>query len=188
MQQTEDVMRRCAIILLTFVCMLCLTTLALGQNIGIQGIGGRLGFVLPEDPIASTIGLGVHADLGTITKDFHLSAFGDFWRKSYDHAFGEWSLTQIGLGATAKYLFQIQSLIQPYAGAGLGFTIGHSSGESDYTGDEHSEWDFDLGMHLAGGAEYPFSSTLRGCAELNYHINGADYLGIWFGVTYMLPK
>lgn len=171
----------------SFVCILCLATLATGQDIELQGIGGRLGFVLPEDPIESTIGFGVQADLGTIIKDFHLTAFGDFFKKSYDHAFGKWRLTQIGLGATAKYLFQVHSSVQPYAGAGLGFTIGHSSWEP-HPGPKHSEWDFDLGMHLAGGGEYPFSSNLRGCAELKYHINGADYLGIWCGVTYMLPK
>ena len=60
--------------------VLFVANLSYGQaNIGFKGIGGKVGLVMPEDPIESTFGLGVVANLGTITPDIHLDAFIDFW-------------------------------------------------------------------------------------------------------------
>lgn len=176
-------MRRFIAVVSSCLFMFSGSTMALGQaDIAFKGIGGRLGFVMPESNIGNTIGFGIQADLGTITRDIHLGALADFWTKSYDHGDAESSLTQIVLGATARYLFEIRTKVIPYAGGGLGFTIGHSSG------DEHSDSDFDLGLHLLGGVEYSLSRSLKGLAELKYHIDGADYLGIWIGVTCLLAK
>ena len=154
---------------------------------------------MPEDPIESTFGLGIQADLGTVAKDVHLSALLDFWKKSYDEevvvpgftaASGEASFTEIVIGATAKYFFQTASQIEPYAGAGLGFTIGRSKWEATYQGVKHegSHSDTDLGFHLLGGVEYPLSPTVNGIAEAKYHLDGADYFGIYVGVMYLLGK
>lgn len=162
-----------------------------GSNIGLYSIGGKIGLVMPEDPIESTFGLGVHADLGQITKDIHLSALIDYWRKSYDsgtplYGKAEWNWTEIIIGATAKYFFKTKSIIEPYAGGGLGLTIGRSKWETENYDDSASDTDF--GLHFVGGLEYPLSPTMKGIAEAKYHVNGADYFGIFAGITFLLGK
>ena len=115
------------------ILVLMTATLSFGQaDIGLKAIGGKVGFVMPEDPIDSTIGFGLVADLGTITDAIHLDAFVEYWGKSYDVGYYEWSYSHITIGATAKYYFEMDSEFKPYAGGGLGFIIGSSDGK--YTG------------------------------------------------------
>lgn len=179
-------MKKFATVVSSCLFMLCFSTIASGQaDIGFKGIGGRLGFVMPESDIGNTMGMGVQADLGTITKDVHLGALVDYWTKAYDGAGGD--LTEIVIAATAKYFFKMDSKFEPYAGGGLGFTYGRSSWESGEI-HEGSASDTDIGFHVVGGVEYPLSPNLKGLAELTYHIDGADYLGIFAGVTYLLAK
>ena len=176
--------------------VLALSKLSFAQtNITLNGVGGHLGYVMPEDPIENTIGFGAQADLGTITESICLAAFLDFWSKSYDagsmYGEAEWSWTEIVIGASAKYFFPSQSQFKPYAGGGLNFTIGRSKWEyTDYLGHkyEDSDSDTDIGAHIFGGVEYLLSPNLNGYAELKYHTDGADYFGIFAGVTYLLAK
>ena len=178
------------------VCLFlfCLSTIVLGQAaFGLKGVGGHLGYVIPEDPIENTIGFGAQADLGTITKDVHLTALLQIWSKSYKAgvpSYGEADWTEIVIGASAKYFFEVKSAVKPYIGGGLNFTIGRSKWEFSYLGYKYEESDSetDLGLHILGGAEYPLSPELTGFAELLYHLNGADYFGIFIGVTYSLIK
>lgn len=189
-------MRTLLVSMVLFVLNLSLGSVAIAQSgIGFYGIGGKLGLIMPEDPIESTFGLGIHADLGQITKDIHLSALIDYWSKSYDsgtplYGTAEWSWTEIVLGATAKYFFKTTSKIEPYAGAGLGLTIGRSKWEASYMGVDYDDSvsDTNLGLHFVGGLEYPLSPTMKGIAEAKYHLNGADYFGIYGGVTFLLGK
>ncbi len=174
-----------AVILLAVSLVPCVYA---GADIGLYGLGGRIGLVMPEDPIESTFGLGVQADLGTITKDIHLGAFIDYWGKSYDTGVdSDVSFSLFVFGATAKYFFQTQSKFEPYAGAGLGFAYGRSEFDSDYLGDASGS-DTDLGFHLLGGFEYPLSSSMKGLVEAKYHLDGVDYLGIYAGITFPLGK
>jgi len=167
------------------------------SDIGLYGIGGKLGFVMPEDPIDNTFGLGIHADLGTFTKDIHFGALIDYWSKSYDLGHDlDGSLSEIVLGANAKYFFQTPSQVEPYAGGGLGLAIGKGEAEwrDPITGDIHKESNSEsgLGLMFLGGLEYPFSPTLTGLAELKYFVSLsdeiADYLGFFVGITYPLGK
>lgn len=180
------------------VCLFafCLSTTVLGQvAFGLRGVGGRLGYVMPEDPIENTIGFGAQADLGTITKDLYLAALLEIWSRSYKaeappYGKAEWRWTEIVMGASAKYFFKVESEFKPYLGGGLNFTISRSKWEISLLGYkyEDSESETDIGLHVLGGAKYPLSPELTGFAELIYHLNGADYLGIFVGVTYSLIK
>ena len=70
---------------LVSLLVLLMATISFAQaDIGFKAVGGKVSFVMPEDPIESTIGLGAVADLGTITDAIHLDAFAEYWGKSYD--------------------------------------------------------------------------------------------------------
>ena len=179
--------------LLVVGIILTFATSAFAGDIGLKGIGGRLGYVMPEDPIDATFGFGVQADLGQFTPDIKFAAFIDYWSKGYDEAYYEWSWTTIAFGATAKYEVAMEGNIVPYFGGGVGLNYGKWSGEykgpaSPYiteTDQDESEIDFDF--HFLGGGKMPLSPTMDGILELKYVISGnADYFGIWGGVVFKL--
>ena len=172
-----------------------MATMAFAQaDIGLKAVGGKVSFVMPEDPIESTIGLGVAADLGTITDAIHLAAFVEYWGKSYDVGYSDISFSEITIGATAKYYFEMDSQFKPYAGAGLGFIIGTSSWEYTgpnygYTGEtDGSDSDTDIGFHFVGGADYELSDSMTGFAEVKYAMNGIDVFSISAGVLFKLGQ
>jgi opacity protein-like surface antigen len=183
------------------IAVLFVANLSYGQaNIGFKGIGGKVGLVMPEDPIESTFGLGVVANLGTITPDIHLDAFIDFWSKSYDSGTGlgytaEWSITEIVIGAAAKYYFPMEgSKFKPFAGGGLGLVYGKSKWEASGTnvgligGGSFSSSDTEIGFRILGGADLELSPGLSGFAEAAYHIGGIDFFGISVGIIKMLGE
>ena len=163
------------------------------SDIGLKSIGGKLGFVMPEDPIDNTFGLGVVADLGTITPAIALQAHVEYWGKSYDVGYYEWTFSEIIIGATAKYYFPTQGIMKFYGGGGLDFIIGNSSGEYTgtnpyYTNTDVSDSDTDIGFHFCGGGEYPLSETMTGFAELKYTVDGADFFSIFAGVKFKMGQ
>lgn len=187
--------------LVTFTLLVTLVSLpaftVAASNIGLQAVGGRIGYIMPEGDIEDTIGLGLNADLGTLAENITLHGYLDYWGKSYKITNYEWNWSVISLAAIAKYHFNAgESQFKPYAGAGLGLNFNHWS--SDYTGPdfggifnpddfEASDTDTDLGIHLLGGAAYQLSEKMDGFAELKYTIAGnADYLGLWVGISYKL--
>ncbi len=159
-------------------------------QLGFNGIGGKLGFVMPEDPIDNTIGFGAVAAVGKVSV-VDVYGYLDYWSKGYDEgAYWEWSWSVISLAAIGKYSFDSKSDFKPYVGAGLGFDI--SRWKSEYTGPNLGyDWDtsdseLDLAIHLLGGASYKLSPELDGFAEAKYTSGGIDYLGIYVGVIYKL--
>ena len=183
--------------LLTIVAVVMIFNFAYSQtDINLKAVGGKVGFVMPEDPIDNTLGFGVTADLGTIMPQIHLGGFFEFWSKSYDVNLGfgkqEWSWSEFILGGTARYFFPMEGELKPYAGAGLAFIIGRFSW--DYSGPAYggatddSDSEIDIGVHISGGIEYILSDTMTGFAEAKYTIDGADYFGIFVGAQYKLKK
>lgn len=180
-------------LMLVMGALLGSTALFAQSGIGLYGIGARLGYIMPEDPIESTLGFGAHVDLGTIMPNLTLHGYVDYWSKSYDELdYVESSFSLLGITAVAKYHFNVAGNIKPYAGGGLGLNIG--SAEAKYTGpysdlvgnSESSSSDSELGLNLVGGAAMELSPTLDGFAEARYNTGGVDYLGLYIGVTYKL--
>ncbi len=186
--------------LLILAMMLMFSTLFAQSDIGFKGVGGHVGFVMPEDPIDNTFGFGLDADLGPLMPNLRLGLFLDYWSKSYEESIGgvpgyssgsSWEVTfsMLNIGANAKYLFPVEGNIQPYAGGALGLGIASASVESksefgDYS-DDDSESDISIGF--LGGASMPVSPTMAGFLEARYTIVGdGDYLGIFGGILYKL--
>ena len=173
--------------------VILMATISFAQvDIGLKAVGGKIGFIMPEDPIDNTLGFGAVADLGTITDAINLAAFVEYWGKSYTVGYSETTFSSITIGATAKYYFEMDSQFKPYAGAGLGFIIGTSSWK--YTGPTYgysgaskgSDSSTDIGFHICGGADYPLSDTMTGFAEVKYSIDGFDSFSIFAGVKFLM--
>ncbi|OQX95729.1 hypothetical protein B6I21_03930 [candidate division KSB1 bacterium 4572_119] len=179
---------------LGIVTLLILVTasLSFGQaDIGLKMLGGKVGYIMP-DGIDDAIGFGVVAELGSITPAIHLDAFIDYWGKKYDSYDYEISFSEIVIGATGKYKFETSGQFQPYAGGGLAFIIAKSKGEYTgpntewYTGTDTESSDTELGFHFCGGADYPFSDSMIGFAEVRYVMSDGDYFGIYAGVKFQM--
>lgn len=170
---------------------------------GFMGIGGKLGYVKPEDPIDGTFGLGVVVNLGTIVPAVRLEGNVDYWSKSYDahymgYAGAEWTYSDLMIGATAKYMIPTQGTVAPYAGGGVAMHIFSYEWKYDYEYYDyiHDQWvtdsgddsdsETDIGVHAVGGVEMTLSPNLTGSIEGRYAIADPDHFGAFFIVTYML--
>ncbi|HDQ46204.1 MAG TPA: porin family protein [bacterium] len=178
---------------LTIVIAVLLSVSLFAQTqIGLNGVGGKIGYVDPEGGIESTIGFGVVADLGTITPKIAFEADIFYWGKSYDFGFGsDVKFSSFTISALGKYLFaESKEQLRPYAGAGLGLAIGKSKVEytDPWTGSKASESDSDsdIVIHLCGGTKYRLSPQLDGFAELRYTLGDLDVLSILVGAIYSL--
>jgi hypothetical protein len=178
------------------LCLMMMWSASLfGQmDIKLNGIGGHVGYVIPEGAIENTIAIGAQADLGKITEKIFLGAFVDYWGKSYDAGIGlgstaEWSWSEIVIGPLAKYYFSKQSKFQFYTGGGLGLAIGNWKWKYDdpYLGhQESSDSKTEIAIYFVAGAEQKLSQKMIGYLEAKYHTGGADYIGIFAGVTFLL--
>jgi opacity protein-like surface antigen len=186
-------MKNVALVLLVVALLVAAPVMA-KSDIGLKAVGARVGYIMPEDPIESTLGFGAHADLGTLMPNLTLHGYLDYWSKSYDEGtYWEASYSVIGISAIAKYHFEMDGNIKPYAGGGLGFNIG--TAKAEYTGPTYgydlgdtdaSESNTDLGLTLVGGAAMELSPSMDGFVELRYSTDGADYFGIYAGISYKL--
>ena len=193
-------MSRSMKVVLIMLVVLSTVSLVYGQaNIGFKGIGGKVGYAFPEDPLESTISFGAVVDLGTIIPALNIGAFVDYWANSYDAGtFASWGWTEINLGPFAKYYFPMDnSKFKPFAGGGLAFTFGKAKWETtDYnpftgqviSGNEVSESETHVGFRLLGGADYELSPGLNGYVEVLYNISHVDYFGIYVGVVKVLGQ
>ncbi len=179
----------------TVVILFILASAVYGQaNIGLMGVGAKVGYLDPEGDENSTFGFGGVADLGTIMPNVGLEAELLYWSKSYDEHGLDFSVSSISVAAIAKYYFKPEGeQLRPFAGGGLGFNraSAKSEFENPLTGhtekDTHS--DTDLAIHIAGGAKYALSPQLDGIGEFRYVMAGDwDYWGIFAGVIYRLNQ
>ncbi len=183
-----------SVLLSALLVLMLMATASAQLDFGLKGIGGKLGYIMPDGNIDNAIGLGAVADLGTF-KMISLAAYLDYWGKNYSEtSYWDFTWSVISIAAIGKYYFPMEGSLKPYAGAGLGFDI--SSWKSEYKGpptaygfdinSEASDSSFDLALHILGGASYALSPTLDGFAEAKYTTGHVDYFGIYVGVIYKL--
>jgi opacity protein-like surface antigen len=162
---------------------------ALAQSdIGFKRGGVAVGYVSPED-LDGTFGIGVFADLGTITPEIALEPRIDYWSTS-EEAFGsEVSIRDIAVGARAKYFFQTSNpKLRPFAGAGLGLHFLNAEvsvsvpGFPTITEEESST---KLGLDFGGGISTPLSPQVDLLGELWYGIvSDASQFSLRAGLSY----
>jgi opacity protein-like surface antigen len=163
------------------------------SDLGFKSLGVRVGFIMPEDPIESTVGFGAQANFGTIATNIALDGFVEYWSKKYDLGFGyDATFSEFVLGAMLKYYFPMESSIKPYAGAGLAMHFGTAKTEyaNPFGGGtvSASASNSDIGIPLVGGVDLSLSPQLNGFAELKYAVTDLSYFGIFVGVNYLFGK
>lgn len=181
------------ILLPVLIYLMSVSLVAAQTNIGFMGIGGKLGYVKPED-IDGTFGLGFLVDLGTITPLLRLEGNVDYWSKSYDDDFrdldADWKYSDLSFGATTKYFFPTQGNVNPYAGGGLAIHIFSRKWESEEAhpvrGRDWDDSETDIGFHMVGGIETDLSPQMKGAGEFRYTIADPNNWGIFCLITYLL--
>jgi opacity protein-like surface antigen len=155
------------------------------SNIGIMGVGGKLGFVNPEE-VSAVIGFGALVDLGTITPDIVLEGNLDYWSKSKGSGAAETSFRDLILGGTAKYIFKGSNpKLRPFASGGVAFHFF----KFDAPGDLLDDSDIKIGIHLGGGLFYALSPQIDLLADGRYSIvSDVSQLAIQGGIVYKLKK
>jgi len=194
-------MKRTVLVMTVMVLAGLLFVNAASAKIGFMGIGGRVGYVKPEDPIDGTFGVGVVADLGTIVPALGLEAAVDYWSKSYDDSFmgsdAEWTYNDIIISATAKYMIPTQGSVMPYVGGGLAvhmfsweWTCSYSyNGYFDELVEETcDDSKTEFGFHAVGGIKTALSPNLHGGIEGRYAITEVDHFGIFALITYVVGQ
>lgn len=180
--------------LLVLVLCLAVTVVFAETNIGLNGIGARLGYVMPEGDVDNTIAFGATADLGQLSPDIDLEANVTYWSIGEKIGGFDWSWSSFLIDAVAKYKIKMDnSDLKPYVGGGLGlhFATVKYDWVDPWTGNKTDESDSetDIAIILAGGAKKTFSETIDGFAEIRYTIAGdLDTFGIFVGAIYKLNK
>ncbi|MFC1682915.1 outer membrane protein [Candidatus Zixiibacteriota bacterium] len=195
-------MRRALFVTLASAIICLLLAGAASAGIAFAGIGGRVGYVKPEDPIEGTFGVGVVANLGTIVPALRLEGSVDYWAKSYNAAFmahdAEWKYSDIIIGATAKYMIPTQGSVTPFVGGGLGVHVFNWEYSYDYEWDDPygyldeecsdscSDSKTEVGFHGVGGVEAKLSPNVTGGVEVRYAVSEVNHLGVFGTITYNL--
>lgn len=163
-------------LLFTLVACTLATGSAVAQSdLGLKNLGVAVGFVSPED-LGGTFSLGVFADHGTIAPRIGLESRIDYWSASEETFGNEVKVSDIALGARAKYFFPVANpSIRPFAGGGLALHFVHAEvtipaqfGFPEMTADDSET---KLGLDLGGGLAMPVNPRW-------------DFLGeLWYGIV-----
>lgn len=177
-------MKRFALVIsFVFFGLMIFSGFSSAANIGFNGIGGKIGLVMPEDPIDNTLGFGVLVDLGTIIPNLKLEGCVDYWGKSYDESlFGssyESSLSVINIGPTAKYHFPVGSF-SAFAGGGVVLAYSRASWDVEgvdeaFLGGDTSDSDTDIDIPVVGGITMAIGSGMDFIAEARYLLDAETF-------------
>jgi hypothetical protein len=173
------------------LCLIAGSAVFAASNIGLKGVGAKIGLVGPEGGIGSTIGFGGVVDLGWLTPQIGFEADVLYWSKSYNSGWYsdtyDVSYSQFSINALAKYYFEQKkgAKFHPYAGGGLGMGFWKVSWpkEANFLGDVSGS---DLVINVLAGSKMALSPTMDGFAEFRYSIGGYDSWGIFAGVMFKL--
>ncbi|HEX9655162.1 MAG TPA: outer membrane beta-barrel protein [bacterium] len=170
------------VVLLAFLMIGFSVSTGMSQNLGFNGIGGRLSYVDVED-VDGGIGFGAHANLGEIIQNLVLYPSFEYFGKTDDSQGIDIDISFISINADARYYIPTQGTIDPFVGGGL--AIHFSKADAGAFGDT-SETDF--GLDLLGGIDVPVSDNLVATAKLKYVISDSKALKITGGITFLLGK
>jgi opacity protein-like surface antigen len=177
-----------------------ITSLSFAQQLGLHDIGGGIGYVSVSFNSTSDQTLGgfliaAHANLGELAKDLTLVPDIQYFSTSKDVDGGTWKVSNFGINANVHYNFEMEGMVKPYVGAGLGLnflsTTYSASHFNPFTGITQTESltgsDTRLGINLLVGANYKLNDKMTLLLEPRYVIaSDFDNLQIKAGVTWAL--
>ncbi|HEY2923431.1 MAG TPA: outer membrane beta-barrel protein [Candidatus Eisenbacteria bacterium] len=146
-----------------------------GHGLGFKGLGGRIGFVDPEDA-SSALGLGIHIDAGEFVQNVHLMPMVEYWKVGV----GGVDISDLMIGMDVDLDFPVEGgRLVPYAGGGLGFHF--LKAESPFGEDSDTK----LGLNIQGGIRNQVMPNLGIFGEVKYaFVSDANQLKIMGGFTY----
>ena len=174
--------------------------MSFAQQLGLHDIGGGIGYVSVSFNSTSDQTLGgfliaAHANLGELAKDLTLVPDIQYFSTSKDIDGGTWKVSNFGINANVHYNFEMEGMVKPYVGAGLGLnflsTTYSASHFNPFTGITQTESltgsDTRLGINLLVGANYKLNDKMTLLLEPRYVIaSDFDNLQIKAGVTWAL--
>ncbi len=177
--------------LLTVVAALALVSAVSSAQLALKGIGGAIGFVSlsPSGSSESFSGflIAAHADLGEFTKDIVFYPDIEYFSTSKDVSGTNLKVSNFALNANVHYNIQMEGMLKPYVGAGLGYnsfswTFAAPFGFGTWTGSDSR-----LGINLLAGINYKLNDMLTLVVEPRY-VLASDYnhFLINAGVTYAM--
>jgi len=120
-QMEVTIMKKATLAMLVALCATVFVTGAhAAADVGIKGIGARIGWVSAED-VDATFQLGTFVNLGTVADNMALTANLDFWRTTEENPFGDdVSFRDIALSGRANYMFPVENpKFSPFVGGGV---------------------------------------------------------------------
>ncbi len=153
------------------------------SDIGFKGIGGKIGYMKPED-IDGTFTVGAVVDLGTFIPELHWDASIQYWSAGKDEVDSDWSLTDIAIKSTVRYLFPTGGNVAPYAGGGLGIHFY----SCDHDGPAGSSSDSEFGFHILGGVDIPLAPQWKAQVEAEYADADIDQIAVVANLIYALGR
>jgi hypothetical protein len=161
--------------------LLLIGSLSSAQSLGLQQLGGGIGYVSVSaaGPSTETIGgflIAVHANLGEVAKNIELFPEIEYFSASKDIGGGTWKVSDIAINVNAHYNLEMEGSVKPYVGAGLGFNsfgfdwttpvINYGPGLS--YGGTYSQSYTRIGINLLVGANYKMNDKISLFVEPRY--------------------
>ena len=114
------------------------TSLSFAQQLGLHDIGGGIGYVSVSFNSTSDQTLGgfliaAHANLGELAKDLTLVPDIQYFSTSKDIDGGTWKVSNFGINANVHYNFEMEGMVKPYVGAGLGINFLSTTASATYS-------------------------------------------------------
>ncbi len=144
---------------------------------------------MDADNVSGTMGMGVFADLGNITRDIRLAPHMNYWSKTEEFAGDETSVRDISLGARGQYMFHSSPKFQPYMGAGLGMHFVRAKVSSVSPAMSVSDNSTKLGLDLGGGFVTPLSQKTDFCLDMWYTAcSDVGHISLKAGISFDLAN
>ena len=183
------------------------------ENLEFRGLGVEVGALFPTK-VESTIAFGLRADLGMVGPNVRISPALRYWSSPLRRAevdrlgdqirricerqegavcpafdLGEIRRSDFELSVDAHYLFDLDLVVTPYAGGGVGLHLLNGSGEAiDGTFVEDLLDTLSPGVNLIAGLSLPISPSLEVLTEARGVLVGdIRYLNLLVGASWSIP-
>ena len=177
-------------LMLVVVAMMVVGSLGVGQELGLKGVGGSIGFV-SISPASSTesfsgFAIAAHAYLGDIAKDLGLFPEIEYFSTSKDVSGVTLKVSDFAINANLHYNIAMEGQVKPYVGAGLGFNSMSYTFNLPFLGTVSAS-DSRIGINLLAGANYKMNDEMSLFFEPRYVLS-SDYnhLLIKVGATFAM--
>ncbi|MGA7162265.1 MAG: outer membrane beta-barrel protein [Bacteroidota bacterium] len=187
------------------VALVLTTSLGFGQ-LALHDIGGGIGYTSVSFTSAgsSSQSLGgfliaAHANLGELTKDLTLVPDIEYFSTSATVNGGTWKVGDFGINANVHYNIEMEGMVKPYAGAGLGLNFFSTTASASGPAYNPATQQFytttysvtgsltRLGINLFVGGNYKLNDKMTLFLEPRYVIaSDVDNFQIKVGVTWAM--